>query len=145
LEADDNTGAFMIVHTLKGNAAQIGKTLLSKAALDLEKEFRDDKYDINSPLISILETELNNVIDELSAYLEETTAPAETHDPLDNEAIIKLFEKLESLLEESDAEAMALVDELAAISGSETLIKQIEDFDFTPALESLLELKKKHT
>jgi len=37
---------------------------------------------------------------------------------------------------------MSYLNALKAIPGSQTLIRQIEDFDFTPALESLEELKK---
>jgi len=143
LESGDKTGAYMIVHTLKGNAAQLGKSLLQKAALDLEKELKAEEVNVNSSLIQILEAELDNVIEELTAFLEETAVTAEASEPLDTEAIKKLFEKLETLLSESDAEAMTLVEELKMIPGSETLIQQIDDFDFEPALESLIELKKK--
>jgi len=145
LESDDKTGAFMIVHTLKGNAAQLGKSLLQKAALDLEKELRVEEGNVTSTLVQNLETELNNVIEELTAFLDETIVAVEASEPLDKDATNKLFEKLESLLAESDAEAMTLVDELRSIPGSETLVRQLEDFDFEPALASLIELKKQNT
>jgi len=144
-ESGDITGAFMIVHTLKGNAAQLGKTLLQEAAIDIEKVLRGEEKIVDPQQIIALETELNVVIEELTAFLEEASMPEESHSPLDNEAVMNLFKKLEPLLLESDAEAMSLVDELSLIPGSETLIRQIEEFDFTPALESLLNLKKKYT
>jgi len=140
--SDDKTGAFMIAHTLKANAAQLGKTALQKAALDLEKELKSDEGNVTSSQIQALETELNNVIAELTAYLEETAVSAETSEPLDDDAIEKLLVKLEPLLEESDAEAMALIDELNLIPGGETLVKQLEDFDFDLALKSLIALKE---
>jgi len=52
-----------------------------------------------------------------------------------------LINKLESLLQESNADCFSLIKELRSIKGSEELINQIENFDFTLALKSLKQLK----
>ena len=140
LEAGDETGAFMIVHTLKSNAAQLGKTVLQKTALVLEKTLKDGDRNAAHQHIVNLETELKIVVDELTAFLEETAMPAETLEALDGMAERRLLERLGPMLRESDAEAMAMVDQLKMIPGSDTLIQQIEDFDYKPALESLTKL-----
>jgi len=55
-----------------------------------------------------------------------------------------VLERLMPLLQESDAECMSLIDELRLVPGSEELIKHIEDFDHTLALESLKKLMACH-
>jgi len=70
-----------------------------------------------------------------------------TEDPSDTEANfrIKLFEKIESLLKEDNADCVSYIDELRDISGSDMLIGHLENFDFKLALDALLLLKEKNS
>jgi len=65
LEAGDIAGAHRLTHTLKGNAAQLGKTNLQKAAVDVERCLRDGENRVTEEQLVILEKELNSVLDEL--------------------------------------------------------------------------------
>jgi HPt (histidine-containing phosphotransfer) domain-containing protein len=66
LEAGDIKLAHRLAHTLKGNAGQIGKTGLQKAAADVEKTLKDGENLTTRELLLVLETELNKVLEELA-------------------------------------------------------------------------------
>jgi len=141
-----NTGdiklAHRLAHTLRGNAGQLKKTALQKAAEDVETQFKNDISDIESKEMKILEKELNAVMAELEPLANEIP-PAQTEELLDDEAAKLLLEELEPILKTGNTKCLTYVDKLRMISGSEELIKQIESFKFKPAAETLEELKKK--
>jgi len=53
-----------------------------------------------------------------------------------------MFEELENMLKDGNPECLAFTEKLRQIPGSEKLIQQIEDFDFTLAADTLIELKR---
>jgi len=53
-----------------------------------------------------------------------------------------LFEKLEPMLESYNSECVNLLDEIRAVPGTEDLTRQIEDYDFESAAQTLAELKR---
>jgi CheY-like chemotaxis protein len=72
IEADDLTLAHRIAHTLKGNAAQLGRTNLQIAATDVERQLREGKMLVTEEQLKTLETEINKYMEELSVLYSET-------------------------------------------------------------------------
>ena len=79
----------------------------------------------------------------LLRYMEPLGWESEDPDSPDASPTHKLMRRLEALLRESNVECVSLINDLHAIPGSETLIKQLKNFDFEPALESLALLRKR--
>jgi len=136
--------AHRLAHTMKGNAAQLGKILLQKAAAEIEQQLKDGSPP-NQQQMTTLETELSAVLAELTPQLEQFShsgeaVAAESHDP---ETIRDLFEKLEPLLEGGDPECLKLIDSLRQIPGSDNLMEQMENLDFDAAMKTFIELKEK--
>jgi len=69
LKADDITLAHRLTHTLKGNAGQLGKPALQKAAADIEKQLKEGRTPISKEQLRALETELTAVLKELSTKI----------------------------------------------------------------------------
>jgi CheY-like chemotaxis protein len=137
--------AHRLAHTLKSNAGLMGEVALQKAAEDVERALADGKTPAPEPLMNILEIKLRAALNELAPLAEQDAAvkaaePAEAFDP---ERTRELIEKLEPLLEEGSPKCLAFMDEIRLIPGSGELARQIEDFDFDQAAETLAELKKR--
>ncbi|MCL2765322.1 MAG: ATP-binding protein [Treponema sp.] len=141
VNAGDIKLAHRLAHTLRSNAGQLKKTLLQKAAGDVENQLKDGKNKITSEKMAVLERELSTVIIELIPMVSET-APAGTEIP-DVSAMQNLLAELEPLLNDADPECLKYIDGLRSIPGSGKLIQQIEGFKFKPAAETLIELKEK--
>jgi len=131
------------VHTLKSNAGQLNKTSLQHAAEEIENSLKDGENLITPNQMMTLETELNIAISELAPLVSEKAMSAEGAVLLDCEAACKLLEKLEYMLIDSDPECLSYINDLRLVSGSEKLIRQMENFDFKPAAKSLAELMKR--
>jgi signal transduction histidine kinase/CheY-like chemotaxis protein len=140
LNSGDIKLAHRIVHTLKSNAAQLGKTKLQKASEDAESLLENGINQLAPEHLTVLETELNAVLNELTPLVEEN-APTKA-EPLNVEKAREVFAELKSLLENGDADCLQYIDALRGITGTnealvQILIQQIENFDFEPALETL--------
>ncbi|MCL2202941.1 MAG: ATP-binding protein [Defluviitaleaceae bacterium] len=136
----DFVEAHRMAHTLKSNAGQLKKTPLQKAAGEMEHLLRDGAgRDISIPLRT-LETELESVLAELSPLVVEA-------DPnivyLDGEASRKILDEVAPIIDDSDPECLGYIDELRRIQGSEPLILQLEDFNFTDAARELKILRER--
>ena len=144
LGAGDIKLAHRLAHTLKSNAGQIGKLILQQAAADVEHQLKDGVNLVTPQQMSILETELNAVLAEFAPLANEPSpsALAQTEPLLDAQSVRELTEKLEPLLEMGSPECQKFIDSLRLIPGSETLIQQIEDFEFETAAATLAGLKK---
>ena len=143
LEADDIKLAHRLAHTLKGNAGQLGKALLQKAAADIERQLKKGKNLVSGQQLRLLENELSKVLIEFSPLIEEPPVQSEDQAPApEPEKIRELFEKLKPLLQSGNPECLDCITDLRAIPGSEALIQQIEDFDFELAAVTLAELEK---
>ena len=151
LEAGDIPAAHRLVHALKSNAGQVGKLQLQKAAADLEYQLKDGTNPATGQQLSLLETELNAALADITAELGGLAdelfhaEPRVQTEPLDGEARRELIEKLELLLQSGNPECLRLINQLHVLAGSETLIRQIKDFDFDMAAATLAELKKTWT
>ena len=145
IAAHDIQLAHRLAHTLKGNAGLLGETRLQKAATDVEQLLRDGKNLVTPPHMIVLDTELSAVLKEYSLMLEGSEPPpaAVRSEPLDAERARTLIAELQALFESGNPECLKCIDELRAMPGSETLIQQMEDFDFEPAIATLAELQRK--
>jgi len=145
ISADDIKTAHRLAHTLKSNAGQLGKGLLQRAAEAVEGSFKDGNNLATEQQMETLEKELNTVLAEFEPIVNEAAAVSGSSGAgqLDAAAAHKLLDELEPLLKDSDPDCLSFVDDLRAIPGSEELIRQIENFDFSLAVETLEELKRK--
>ena len=137
--------AHRLAHTLKSNAGQLGKTGLQKAALEVETLLKDGNNRTTEEHLNSLARELDAVVKELAHFVKAAPAPQTeaAAGPFDEEKARELFSALEPMLKDGNPECMNLVDDIRAIPGSDELIRQIEDFDFEPAVSTLAELKEK--
>ncbi|MCL2185309.1 MAG: PAS domain-containing protein [Treponema sp.] len=71
LEAGNFKEAHRLAHSLKSNAAQIGKTLLQQAAANIESRLKDGINQVSEEQLKILEAELSAVLNEYKPFLEE--------------------------------------------------------------------------
>jgi HPt (histidine-containing phosphotransfer) domain-containing protein len=150
LNEDNITLARRLTHTLKGNAGQLGKDKLQQAAANIEHRLKDGKNLVTPEQMTVLETELNAVLEELGAPVP-TTQTEPNGKFLDTKSALELMEKLEPMLKMGNAEGRKFIVNIRRIPDNNSLkteglknllIEQIEDFDFDEALVSLSELKK---
>jgi len=119
----------------------IGKTDLQNAASDVEKVFRNGENKVSQSQLCTVEVELNKVLAELSPMLSpKNTSDAEVLE-FDAGSVQEILEELEPLVESGNTECLKFIDTISALPGSGKLIKQLEDFDFKLAAETLAKLK----
>jgi len=144
LKADDFKLAHRLVHTLKSNAGQIGKTLLQEAAGNIERQLKSGKNQPSEKQLRVLEAELYSVINELMPLEEEyREKPSKTGTAQpDKEGIRRLLAELEPLLKTGNSECLKFIDDLKLVPGCKYLIHYIEDYEFNKASAELELLKK---
>jgi len=143
MDSGDIRLAYRIAHNLKSNAGQLKKKLLQKAAEEVESCLKDGKNLVTAQHIVALEAELNAALEEFASTASHPGQPVAESELMDAAAVRKLLEDLEPFLKDSDPECLSFIDDLRFVPGSEELIRQIENFDYKPAMESLSELMKK--
>jgi signal transduction histidine kinase/CheY-like chemotaxis protein len=145
IEAGDIKLAHRFAHTLKGNAGQLGKMLLQKAAADVERQLKDGKSQVSEEQLKTLKTELNAVLTELSYLLAEAENKRNENmmEPIDPQKAMELFEKLEPSLKSGNPDCLKYIDELRSIQGCGQLIRQMEDYEFESALKTLEKMKER--
>ncbi|MDR2739598.1 MAG: response regulator [Treponema sp.] len=147
----DRRLAHRIAHTLKSSAAQIGAEIVSQAAAQIEKALEDGGPGCLPEDFQELEISLKDAITELEALLCTGTseAPARKASPREGPAAagqaLALAETLIPLLEKANTGSLRYVNEIRELfppleGKTESLISEIEDFEFKPALEILLEI-----
>ena len=147
----DITLAHRLAHTLKSNAGQIKEKLLQEAAAAVEDILREETHFIaeaEKDKINFLETELRSVLERLAPMFAkiETEIEIDTADksiPIRTyrEELSRLIEKLEPMLKKRNPECVNLIENLRNLPGTETLARQIEEYDFKSAGITLNELK----
>jgi PAS domain S-box-containing protein len=137
IAAADRKLAHRLVHSLKSNAGQIGETKLQAIAAVAESVL-ETEASLDEKTLRNLETELRVVLEKFSHLLKEQ--PAEKS--LDTEKLLSLFDELEPLLNDNDAESLNFTDELRTITGTDELVSQIENFQFKQALATLEAIKE---
>jgi len=141
LETGDAKTAYRLVHTLKGLAGTIKETALAEASGKLEELLRLEEAGVElKPRMSVLETELAKVLENINAATEgeKTDAPGKA---LDKAKTRELLEKLAESLEMDGADNLELARELRGIPEAALVVRQIEDFDFETAAKNLPALK----
>jgi CheY-like chemotaxis protein len=133
--------AHRLVHTLKGNAGQIGEKELQEVAAITERMLINNKNLLTEEQLDLLEEELNIVLEKYADLLTDKSRDI-IHD-VSTEQIKELFDKLEEMLENSNPQCMDLIDDLQGIEGAEELIQQLENFDFENAIDTFKKLKEK--
>ncbi|NTS76682.1 response regulator [Catenovulum sp. SM1970] len=128
-----------IAHTLKGNAGNIGAVHLFDKAKALEHANKDQQ------LQALIDTkfELANVIEEINRYLAQNTqlsAPAET--PIEQQQVIEKLLELSRLIDDFDAEAIHLTEQLMAYqlplsyqSRIQAIADALDNYDFDKAAD----------
>jgi len=134
--------AHRLAHTLKGNAGQLKKTLLQRAALVVEENLENGENLVTTQQFETLKMELDAVLAEFAPLVQEQLTSAVQSGTLDSAVAHKLLDVLEAMLKDNDSECQSYVEDLRSIPGSEKLIKQIEHFDFEIALDTLIKLRK---
>lgn len=122
---------------IKNMAGMIGEPILTKVASDTTTAISNG--DIPTHLLEMLNQELTRV---LAGIPDESERPQM---PLTYAETQTLFDTVQELLETDSAECTFLIEKLQIISGSEELVKNIENFDFPQALSSLETLRKNST
>jgi len=140
IKENDIKLAHRLVHTLKSNAGQIGKTSLQNAAANAELLLKNNINLTTPDVMALLERELNVVLNELAPLLNETNVSSKV---FNKEQALLLLEKLEPMLENRNPECYALLDHIRAIPETDLLAEQLEDFNFKGAVLTLNELKKR--
>ena len=120
----------------------IGKIRLQKAAAQVEALLKKGEINDLEVLMSILETELKLVLEELISSQSESV-PDTAPQPPDEKQVLALFEQLELMLENINPKCADLLDDIRVVPGTEVLVQQIENYDFETALTTLVELMKK--
>jgi len=145
LEKGDITTARRQAHTLKSNAAQIGKTLLRNAANDIETNLKDGLNHVSEEMLNILEAELKAVLNEIRPLAKEYAAELEFAKSQikapDTETIMKTLDELEPLLRDSDSECFNYMDTLSSIPGAEKLLQCMEEYELKDAQNELKKLR----
>ncbi len=143
LDSDDTQSAKRLAHTLKGLAGSIGAEAVQEAAAALEAACNDDtERSTAEQLLARLDGELRPLIEALETLKPETAAPKEEK-AVDNETLAQLLSELKPLLEDDDADALAVLEKLKELTGItpyqehlERLGAALESYDFETALES---------
>jgi signal transduction histidine kinase/CheY-like chemotaxis protein len=145
LDNSDIKVAHRLVHTLNGNAAQLGLVNLQKTAADVENQLKDGKNLVTSEQLALLEKELGTTLSKFAAEVASFNEEPETVQvqTLDAQAARELLEKLELMLKMGNPDCRSFTNSLRGIAGSERLIRHIEDFEFDQALALLDDLRKK--
>jgi len=152
LEGKDIKLAHRLAHTLKGNAGQLGMTLLQQAAAEVERRLADGENLASEDQLRVLETELAAALMQFAAELGDAGSlppepPSDTlhAGALDIHSALALIEKLEPMLEMGNPECREYIDSLRRIYGNEDLInqmiRQMDDLELDQAIVSLTELK----
>jgi CheY-like chemotaxis protein len=139
--AGDTKLAHRLAHSLKGNAGMLGKTNLKNAALEVETLLRDGAASIWENKMNVLKAELTLVLEEFKPLIDESTEQ-EKPAAMSVEEALDLFEKLQPMLEKINPECIDLLDAVRAVPGAEELARQIENYNFKDAAQTLAGLMK---
>jgi len=144
VNAGDIKLAHRIVHTLKSNAGTIGETALQAAAASAEEFLSNGENRLTAEHISALKTELDAALKGLEPFLKNNAPKTETAGaPLAVGSTPEaLIEELAEFLRKGSPNSLKYTEALRAIPGAEELIRQIEDFDFDEAFETLSAIQK---
>jgi HPt (histidine-containing phosphotransfer) domain-containing protein len=140
------------VHTLKGNAAQLGETKLQNTARTIEEMLSEDGITFDQSTIdmdlitNVLMKDLESDLKSILARLEPLMSINENENLVQidvKEQTLEILDTLEKLIIDNDTDCFLYLDNLKAIPGGDKPAGFIEDYDFKKALEALTELRNK--
>jgi len=139
LESNDMQSAHRIAHTLKSSAGYLGKNELHKVALSLEKSLHSEPPSYTQSQLKTLEAELSSALSEFEILINESRDDKKQTTQLDDDELAIILNELEPLLKSGDLASMEYVEKLKGITGMTEIAEMIEDYDFTSALELILD------
>ena len=157
LDKHDMETAIRLVHTIKGTAGNIGAKALFTVSEDLEMSIRQKKLTDLSKKLDLFASALETVLASLSE-LDPGVEPVRDALKEDNhffkfkapERGLSLLEKLEQLLKDDDTLSSQTFSSLKQaipsdleIEGMDKIERQIAEYEFDAALESLSKIKLK--
>ncbi|MCL1877492.1 MAG: ATP-binding protein, partial [Defluviitaleaceae bacterium] len=135
LEVADINTAHRLSHSLKSLAALIHEPVLSQMAKDIEDLFEKNEIPSSNQL-ALLEEELNRVLSCIGK------TPEIRKKDFDVDKFSALFDELLPMLKSQNTASLDFVDELHKIPETAVLIRQIEEFKFNSALQTLETLRQ---
>ncbi|MEH6443099.1 MAG: response regulator [Oceanospirillaceae bacterium] len=153
LSSDDKQAPMRLAHTLKGMAGTIGAKEVEKAAAALELACY---HCANVSEITVLENAVSialvPVLEGLSEFTLDKLTMKSVEEILDISLVNIILQRLRVLVEENNAEATFVIDELNELPGItkhavllKKLTKAIDGYDFDEGLEILFELERSIT
>jgi len=144
ISSEDYKLAHRLVHSLKGNAGQIGRTQLEKIAGIIETQLDELDLPISSEALEQLNNELSKIIVELTHLLDDNYKKIKLLN--DNQAI-ELLNTIEEMLYNKNPKVLKLLDDVRGLHNDENdivgkLIHEIEDYNFSSALIIASDIKK---
>jgi CheY-like chemotaxis protein len=147
LEAGDEATAQREAHTLKGVTGNIGADSVQAAAKSVEGLIRDGQD--SATALTELEQTLSALIKGMPVSQEPETLERTATKAMSAEELDPRLDRLQALLEDSDAEALDVVDEIASRVDNRVsrerirdIGQRIDDFEFEEALELLHRLRE---
>jgi len=146
LDEGDIKLAHRLAHTLKGSAKLIGRDELREIAYSMEHALKNGKPEIAEGQMPALRAALIKTLNEIkTSFADNPTPPQPSSKTYDSEHARLMLEKLAPLLKTGNLECLNMISDLRAlrtIAGSDELVKQMEDFDFEPALQTLEKMQR---
>jgi signal transduction histidine kinase/HPt (histidine-containing phosphotransfer) domain-containing protein/ActR/RegA family two-component response regulator len=149
LRAGDVKTAYRLAHTLKSTAGLIGAENLSQLARGLEQLLMNGNADAAAEGMEALDLEMSAVTAELERLCpgrpERPEPEVKDAGQWDRQKSMSLIERLEPMLDTGNAASLDMVAEIEEVFAplgevSGTLVKQIEDFEFGEALNTLRDI-----
>lgn len=141
IEQQDQTSAMRVAHTLKGNAGNIGASVLQMKAAELESDLMVDLQG-NSYSIQLVEQELRNVVQSIKDWMQQqTSTQAQTssdNTEIDEVLINQYLALLQTQLEDFDTAAEETLEKLLRLLPGhkqvlEHALNALDEFDFEQA------------
>lgn len=146
LEKQDWSDIALLAHTLKGGCRNLGISRLGNLAEQQEDHARTGRHDVLQDQLPDLYSELDRTLSQL-ARLDQSSPPENTEQSGGRDDLSAALARLRQGLEQRDAQARALLAEIApdlkrlAPSGQvEELMRAVSRYDYATALERLAEL-----
>ncbi len=148
VQAGDSAQAAILLHTLKGVAANLGAETLAKAARQLEKEVK-----AGGPLNTMqgFADALNAALEAIKTHIVAPAVSTEDGSAIDQEALARLLNHLVTYLQKRELIPVELLESLHGLAHSDTpdqyftrLTRQIDLFDHDGALASVAQLAAIH-
>jgi PAS domain S-box-containing protein len=145
LASGDIEQARRLAHSIKGAAGTLGAFELAELARQIETAINENRpeAELEARIVAFSHAQQAFNAAARTAVAPTAEAAAIPAEPLDPAQTRALLDRLAALLAEGDAHAIALAREQAATlrallaEAAEPLLKQIDAFDFEPALETL--------